>query len=197
MQQIQICLQQQWLPGLGDVPLTKWLAAAAYLVAALLSVLAWRAGHDLRQPGRRGGYAWFWGAVAILLALLGFDKVLDLQAAALGFARCVTQAEGWYASRVPYQKLFTLGAVVAGVLLAGGILLYLRKSRHASWLAAVGAVLIGAYQTARAVSFHGIDVFIATRIHGFSVNSLIELLGIACVALNAAWLVVAHRRARR
>ena len=72
MEQIQICLQQHWLPVLGDVPPTKWLAAAAYLVAALLSVMALRAGR-MGQPGRRG-YVWFWSAVAILLALLGFTR---------------------------------------------------------------------------------------------------------------------------
>lgn len=40
MEQFQICLQQHWLPVLGDVPPAKWLAAAAYLVAALQSSLS-------------------------------------------------------------------------------------------------------------------------------------------------------------
>ena len=194
MDQFQICLQQHWLPVLGDVPPTHWLAAAAYLVAALLSILALRAGR-MGQPGR-SGYVWFWSAVAILLALLGIDKVIDLQVAVLDFARCVTEVEGWYSSRVRYQELITVGTAVAGVAIVGAIVLFLQRPRPRIALAAVGMVLIGAYQLARAVSFHGLDVVIATRIQGVSVNSIIELLGIACIALNALWLLVVHRKSR-
>ncbi len=196
MQQIQTCLHQEWLPVLAAVPATRWIAAAAYLAAALLSVLALRGGSDPWQPGRRG-YVWFWGVLAILLALLGVDKVVDLQAAVSGLARCVTQVEGWYSSRVRYQALLTVVIVVAGVALTGAIVLVLSRSRPRIALAASGLVLFGAYQLARAVSFHGLDVLIATRIHGVSVNSLIELLGLACIALNALWLVAAAQRARR
>ena len=40
MDQLRICLQQHWLPVLEHVPPAKWLADAAYLVAALQSSLS-------------------------------------------------------------------------------------------------------------------------------------------------------------
>lgn len=61
----------------------------------------------------------------------------------------------------------------------------------------MGVVFIVAYHLMRAVSFHSVDVIIAMRVYGLPVNSIIELLGISYIALNAAWLVLARRRASR
>jgi len=174
----------QWRPGIGDPTVLGWMTVAAYLLAALLCGRVMLLRRVMVSRGARVSVP-FWSVLVVLLLLLGINKQLDLQSLITVLGKNLARAQGWYGQRRKYQVLFVVLVGVLGVL---GIVVLGWMSRGASWscwLALVGIVYLFAFVAIRAASFHHVDRFLKFPLGGTRVNVLLELGGIACIAIAA------------
>ncbi len=157
-----------------------WLTVAAYALTAILCFSA------ARTPGRPA-VRWFWLALAILLFGLMINKQLDLQSALTATARCLSQMQGWYEDRHIVQRRFILAVLAAGALVALVSLWLLRRHIRQIGLALLGFVFLICFVLIRAAGFHDFDALLRSDILSVRMNWLMELSGIALIAMNAAW----------
>lgn len=179
------CVATQWSPTIGDPSLIGWLTVAAYGIAALLCLRA------VRSPG----VPWFWLLLSMLLFALMVNKQLDLQSALTASARCLSQMQGWYEDRRSVQVGFILAVMFSGFWIALVCLWFLRKHLRQVGVALIGFILLICFVLIRAAGFHNFDALLKTEILSIRINWLLELSGIALIALNAAW--VARQVQRR
>jgi hypothetical protein len=176
----------RWRPGIGDPTVLGWVTVAAYLVAAVgCAVAAWREPmlDGTRRP--RGKPSRFWLALAVFMLVLGINKQLDLQSLATQIGRDVIRAWGLYSERRELQAGFIL---VVALICAGAFAAFLwaaRRTLKTRWPAIAGMCFILGFVVIRAASFHHIDAFLAARLGGLKWNWILELGGIAVVALAA------------
>lgn len=196
----------QWSVGIGDPTLIGWLTVVAYLAAAWLSLRAFmveKAGPprpyrqaigalvrvvrkhwpDPPAPARRAG---LWLLLAFVLLGLGINKQLDLQSLLTEIGRVTAIESGWYENRRAVQVGF-IGAVLvtaAGCVVA--LWWFARGHLRDFRLALGGMVVLLGFVVVRATSFHDMDAFIREDLVGLEVNAVLELGGIALVAVAAA-----------
>lgn len=173
-----------WQPGIGDPTLYGWLTVAAY---ALGAYFCWRAAGRGRSRERR-----FWLVLAAILAFLCVNKQLDLQTLFTDFARFEAKKHGWYAGRRPYQVAFVFALGALSALATSALLVRMRRSGAAVWGGIVGLALLLFFVFVRASSFDKMDWLINQHLGSVRVNHLLELGGIAIVAVSA-W-AAARRR---
>ena len=173
-----------WSPGIGDPTIYGWLTVAAYAVAAWL---CWRASKTSPARERR-----FWLVLMVVMALLCANKQLDLQSLFTDFARFEAKRRGWYAGRQKYQLAFIFGLGAVSALASAALLVRMRRSRPPVWGGIVGLALLLLFVFVRASSFDKVDWFINQHLRTARVNHLMELGGIAIVAISA-W-AAARRR---
>lgn len=174
----------RWRPGIGDPTVLGWVTVAAYLVAALGCFRA--ACREPRTSNERPArLARFWLVLCGLLVALAINKQLDLQSLLTQIGRDVLKSRGLYEQRRVMQVGFiALVAIVCAGAIAG-FLWAARPLLPARWLAFVGTAFIFAFIVVRAASFHHVDVLLAARIGGMKWNWVLELGGIAAVAIAA------------
>ena len=179
---MDLLLKIKWRPEIGDPGFMGWFTVFAYAAAALL---AWRAGTVCRDR--------IWQGVALLLAALCVNKQFDLQSLFTAIGREISHQGGWYERRRDFQKVFVL-AVVAGAGLFGSWFLWRFRGFLAGHkLLAAGLLFLLTFIVVRAISFHHFDLFLKSRILGLKMNWVLELGGIALVAVAA----IAALRERR
>jgi hypothetical protein len=175
----------RWHPGIGDPNLTGWVTVLAYGVAMGLCALC-----AVREPtGNAVGASTrrVWLAVALLMALLGVNKQLDLQTWFTEVGRDMALAQGWYAERQKVQVVF-IGALAAGGLIAIVWLqrAFRRLGSEVRWVA-VGLVLLTIFVVTRAASFHHVDRLLNLELAPHvRMNAVLELSGIGIVIGAAA-----------
>lgn len=171
----------RWRPGIGDPTVMGWLTVIAYFAAAFL---CWRA-----ATATKASYApkvrWFWIAVAALLLFLGFNKQLDLQTAFTFMAKDFAKTTGWYENRRIVQGIFVIVIGLTGMATSVALFWFYRRELKLLWPALAGLAFLGAFVVIRAASFHHIDQVLNVGLAGFRINSLLELGGIAAIALPA------------
>ena len=129
---------------------------------------------------------WLWCAFAVVLALLGLSRQLDVLTALTETGRILAQRSGWYHRRGRVQKEFIAALCLGGVLLASALVLLLRRLGRRVVIAALGTVFIGVFVLIRASSFHKVDVFLGARLVHLRMNWLLEMGGVLVVLL-AGW----------
>lgn len=178
---LRACVAEQWSPVIGDPSLIGWLTVAAYGVTAVLCLGAWRRS-DVRAV------SWFWLILSVLLFALMINKQLDLQSALTASARCLSQMQGWYEDRRVVQVGFILAILVFGVMVAVLMLWALRRHLGQVGVALIGFILLICFVLIRAAGFHNFDALLKAEILSIRINWLLELSGIALIALNAVWM---------
>ncbi len=168
----------RWQPGIGDPTLVGWISVVAYFAAALLSLRAQRSS----GPARVRAY---WLTLAVVLALLGVNKQLDLQSWLTQSGRDLARAQGWMESRRAVQVLFLAGLSAVCLAASGGVLWWLRGVLARVRTSVIGFALLLGWVVARAASFHHLDLILGTRITGLPFNSLMELGPLALIAWSA------------
>jgi hypothetical protein len=128
------------------------------------------------------------------MAFLAINKQLDLQTLFTDFGRFEARAHGWYAKRHDYQVAFIVGVAVLGIVAIAAMLGRARRASGPVRGAIVGLGLLLLFVLVRASSFHKVDWLISRDLGGFRANHLMELGGIAVVAMFA---FRASTRARR
>lgn len=183
----------RWSPGIGDASAAGWVTVVAYFVAA------WSCGRSravavrASRTGDTGGSARVFTVLAFALVALGVNKQLDLQSAVTELGRAFARSQGWYEQRAVVQRVFV---VVVGVVVFAGFAWLAFLGRHELrrlGLALAGAVALCLFVGVRAASFHHVDRFLGVRWGGTRANVLLELGGIATVAVGA-W---TYRRGER
>lgn len=166
-----------WYERIGDAGMVGWATAAGYGIAALLCL-----GAGGRAAGRERA---LWLAAGLALLALGLNKQLDLQVALIEFWREVALAQGWYGARRMVQyAAFVLGALGAAAL-ALGLLPVLRRQGRELRIAYAGLGLIGVYVALRAAKFQHVLWSAPGGPKGAGWLALLELGGLALVAVAA------------
>ena len=176
-----------WTAGIGDPSPIGWFTVAAYLVTAVLcSRAAAQAGWSSHSAMGLGfTERQFWQAMALIFLGLGINKQLDLQSLLTEIGRVAARTEGWYGNRRTYQVLFIEALAVAAAGLVLVLLWIFRRSRPALKLAVLGLTFTTTFVVLRAASFHHVDQLLKHRLLGWRWNWIIELGGIAIVAIAA------------
>ena len=174
-----LLLEIKWRPKIGDPTFMGWFTVVAYLAAAVLAWRAWK-GSTLRKDGG------IWLGVTILMALLCLNKQFDLQSLFTDIGREVARHGAWYEKRRSVQKGFVLGIFAGSVLFGGWFAWRFRTFLGGHKLLAFGLLFLLTFIVIRAVSFHHFDVFLKEGIGGVRWNWILELSGIALVAIAAA-----------
>lgn len=182
------CVFDFWSPRIGDPTILGWVTVAVYALTAILAAAVFVV--------KRGRQRIFWCGVCILLVALAINKQLDLQSAITAAGRCLSQAQGWYEDRRAFQMIFIISVLVAFLVIGSLLAWALRRHFGRIWLALIGVTLLLAFVVTRAAGFHGFDRFIRFEIANIQMNWLLELGGIAFIALNAILSLRRRRRAR-
>jgi hypothetical protein len=137
------------------------------------------------KPGGLTSAAGFWIGLAGLFILLAIGKQLGLQAWCTSVGRAIARSGGWYEHRRIVQAVFVI-SVAGGGLVAFLTLAWLtRRNWSTTGLALAGAAFLISFILIRASSLHQIDVLLGRQVLGLSLNSALEIGGIACVAVAA------------
>lgn len=168
-----------WSPGIGDPTIYGWVTVVAYFAAAALCI---RAGAvDMAVRGRLT----VWHCLGFSLIALGINKQLDLQVLVTDVGRTLAAEEGWYDHRRIVQAIFVALVAVAGSITALLLLLAVRREGGLVQVALPGSVLLLAFIVIRAASFHSVDRLLGLRVGQLKLNHVLELGGIALIALPA------------
>ena len=175
----------RWRPGIGDPTFMGWLTVVAYFTASLLCCMAGRSDQRAHPQSGYASQPKLWFGLALLLALLGINKQLDLQTWFTLTLKSAAQAEGWYEQRRLFQAAFIGALAILGILGLAILWMLVRKNRRQAFLALAGMVFLTCFVLIRAASFHHVDQMIGLRIGGFKLNWVVELSGITCIGLGA------------
>jgi hypothetical protein len=155
-----------------------WFTVVAYFATAWL---CWRVVRTTAQHSR------FWKGLAITFIALGLNKQLDLQSLFTAIGRGIAKSGGWYDDRHQVQTAFVIVIALIGFAMIALLCWHLRHAMREVGIALVGAIFVITFVIVRAASFHNFDRFLDLNILHFNMNWLLELSGIACVAIGAAW----------
>ena len=181
----------RWQPGIGDPTLLGWLTVVAYALTCGLCVLAFRAAEARARSA--GGEELLWASLSVMMLALGINKQLDLQTWVTQVGRDFVTGWGLYAWHQVYQAMFILVVAVGG-LAAVGVLWRLAIDRRWPLTPLAGATFLAVYVVIRAASFHHIDQILNLDIPGARLSSVIEVAGIAIIAVSAAQALRPHPR---
>ena len=170
----------EWEPGIGDPTFLGWLTVAAYLVAG---ILCWRAAAHARR-GDRNAF-WFWTLFAACMLALGINKQLDLQSLFTAVLKQFAKSTGWYEDRRIFQAIFIGLIAFFGVAFALLAWIWTSRALPQHRLTLLGGVFLLSFIVIRAASFHHFDEILGMRLAFLRINHLLELGGIACIALGA------------
>jgi hypothetical protein len=174
-----------WTPGLGDPSLLGWLTVAAYAATAVLVGRALRSALRAARAGDPRASPQFWGVLLLGTLVLGVNKQLDLQSGLVELGRTLSRDQGWYEHRRAVQA----GFVVVGVLACGALCWWLarlaRRELRRVLPALVGWSLLCAFVAIRALSFHHLDRLLGWSVGGARLGAVLELSGIAILAVGA------------
>lgn len=136
------------------------------------------------SPANSESTAWLYGAVAILLIILGVARQSGYFRWITEVGRAIAWEQGWYASRtLPQQQVIHLvyyGSVLLFLVLAW-------RNRHA--LLRHGPVLLGVifllgFVSVRAVSLHAVDVLLTyRRVAGLRLGTTLEVGSLIFIAI--------------
>ncbi|HKQ40183.1 MAG TPA: hypothetical protein VJ063_19075 [Verrucomicrobiae bacterium] len=169
-----------WEPGIGDPTFIGWFTVVAYLVAALL---CWIDAMRTRVGDRRA-YV-FWLTFAAFMVALGINKQLDLQSLFTVVFKQFAKSTGWYEDRRVFQAIFIAVMAFFGLAFAALAWVWTSRTLPEHRVALLGGIFLVSFIVIRAASFHHIDQILGKELAFFRINHVLELGGIACVALGA------------
>ncbi len=172
-----------WEMAIEQLGWSAGIVLLAYLVSAWLCFVC---AHAASQAGENGRG---WHLCCGLLLLLTIESVLQSHVFLLQMLRSLAKAQGWYAERRSGQFYLVAGLGVFALLM----LFWLRSRLGEIWSdcapAVFGIGMTAAVFLIRAISFHDTDQIINANIAGFALGRLVEMCGLAMIALSAQrWL---------
>jgi MFS family permease len=168
-----------WEPGIGDPTFVGWFTVAAYLLAAILCAAA---AMRTRWFDRRA-YR-FWILFTVLMVALGINKQLDLQSLFTVVLKQFAKSTGWYEDRRIFQGIFICIIAFFGLAFAALAWIWTSRTLPQNRLTLLGGIFLLSFIVIRAASFHHIDQILGRELAFLRINHVLELGGIACVALG-------------
>ncbi len=197
MNDLLTCAQQNFALRLGDVTAIGWAITLNYFYCVLLIFYMLQKLLPRLAPAERSLYRQFWILVGALYLLLGINKQLDFQTILTDTGRCVSQLEGWYDVRRNFQTT----AILSGILLCTASLFAIKwrfsQISNRLRLAFLGLGFTALFVVIRAASFHHLDQFSLLKTLNIRFHSVLEILGILFVSLNAIFLTFKRFQRRR
>jgi len=174
----------RWQLAGGDPTWLGWLAVVAYVVAACLCVRAARvARHAEHSELGQRRLACFWVLLAVLLLALGVNKQLDLQTLFGRAMRDLAHAQGWYADRRRFQRVFVAVAGVVSLASLSALGLGLWPMRRRVRLALFGLATLLGFVLLRAALFQHVGpTWVA---HSEPLHAWLELFGVGVLGWAA------------
>lgn len=195
----------RWTPGIGDPTFAGWLTVFAYFAAAWLCLRAFMAekagpprpyvasvlalvrvlrkhGTSPPLPAQRAA---IWLGLCAAMLLLGVNKQLDLQTLFTDLGRLIAHRGGFYEGRRGLQLLFILFMGACALVLLRWLFVAARGPLRDFRLPFFGVTLVTTFVIVRAASFHKFDELLGRPISGRWLNFLLEVSGIALIALAA------------
>jgi hypothetical protein len=170
----------EWEPGIGDPTFLGWFTVAAYVIAGVLCFIA---ALRARAVDRRA--YWFWALFTAFMFALGINKQLDLQSLFTAVLKQFAKSTGWYEDRRVFQAIFICVIAFFGLALAALAWVWTNRTLPQHRLALIGGIFLICFIVVRASSFHHVDEFLGRSVAFFRMNHVLELGGIACVAVAA------------
>jgi hypothetical protein len=166
--------------------------ALMYAACALACLTAGRIGFG-DSNGRVTSRPWtFWNCTTILLLLLAFNAILQLDQEFVVWARNVAKSGGWYPWRRPLQ-IAVLSALACGAATLIALANQYNWHPHFSTsraIAGCGLFILLTLLSFRFVSWHYTDQLLNSRLSNFRIGRLTELLGLVVVATGGTLHVI-------
>ena len=178
--------QIRWRPQIGDPSFMGWFTVAAYAAAAVLCFIAAHRCLVAADAGETRRSRRIWWGVAVLMAFLCINKQLDLQSLFTDVGRLIAERQGWYGERRTVQLLFVISVAAAGILTFVIAARKIKSVLREGILLLLGLSWLLIFIIVRAASFHHVGVLLGSELLGIRVNWILELSGIALIALSAA-----------
>jgi hypothetical protein len=178
--------QIRWRPQIGDPSFMGWFTVAAYAAAAVLCFIAAHRCLVAVDAGETRRRRRMWLGVGVLMAFLCINKQLDLQSLFTDVGRVLANQEGWYSQRRAVQRWFVIAMAAAGAMTFVILAWKIRHILRESIVLLLGLCSLITFIVIRAASFHHVDVLLGSELLGIRVNWILELGGIALIALSAA-----------
>ena len=159
----------------------NWLAVVGYTLVTLISFKSYLKIKTLHVPRSE---KFFWLIVSIVLFILIFNKLLNLQTFFTALGRCEAQLSGWYDTRKNKQLVIIAILVMLGLVSLIVFSYLLRNSFKRIWFVLVCFTLKVIFVLVRAVDFHDIDALLRMIVWGWQVNWMFEHGGIALLVLS-------------
>ena len=175
-----------WLPEFGDPTIMGWLTVVNYCFGVVCC---------LRASKMNNGDRAIWIVLAIGLALLSFNKQLDLQSVLTVIAREASRSGGWFEYRRVLQHNFILALGIFVAAMVVGLMFLSRKRPGSMQLSLAGTVLLLFFVVMRAASFNQALSLPSAVIGGLAIKDALENVAILLVAAGA--LLAARRRPGR
>jgi len=158
--------------------LASWTLISAYVLLGLTG---------LRFAFRRDGVSYpqgrqYWFLVSLILFFLALNRYTDLLLGLTAYFREMAEIKGLYAFRRPVQLLFVTELVILGVMLFRR----LRRTghlNHRTGLTLFGLTLLVSELLVKTISYHYLDRIINTPVAFWTMNGVIEALGILSIAI--------------
>ena len=174
-----------WQPTIGDPSVMGWVTVGAYFLTSLIALVLVINSKRLFPAETYSVQLRFWLTVCLLMFALGINKQLDLQSLITAMGRYYAVRDGW----LEYKRYVQVGVITVILTVAALSLLFfiyrMKGLLKTNWLAIVGLTCLLLFIVSRATSFHHMDIFINTHFLGIRLNWLMELGGLAAVALSA------------
>ena len=177
----------RWQFGVNDPSFGGWATTAGYGLAAWAVLLA------ARRAAPRSFDRRFWCVLGVFLVAMGINKQLDLHVLLIDLGRSWAIDHGWYQQRRAIQSAFIIAAGITGILTLAGAAVVAHRRAAMVRLALLGAVFTAGYVSLRAAAFNHADSFLTTEIAGMRWDWIVEVAGIALIAV-AAWRYGTPRR---
>lgn len=194
LESIIICSGRSWQLFAAAPSTTDWIVSALCLGCAAAAI------RMQRGRGRAAG-RWFWRMLSVLLLLLGFARLLDLDNALFAAGRCAARVGGWYGDRQDVQALLSVWAVMGSGVLVFLAVIALRGRVLRNLPALAGLLILLAVIGLRLISAHGFDRWLYGAVAGVPRHFILDLLAIGAIgfsiALHMAAPLPSRRRRRR
>ena len=183
---VDIIRSVQWQPHIGDPTLLGWLTVVAYLLAVVAcAICAWRAGQIFGND-----HIWqhrlLWGAMAIGLLFLGFNKQLDLQSWFTAVIKTTAWEYGLYDLGRRAQVYFIAGMALVSLIVFVVLAWTFRHVWRHYWLLLLGLVFIARFIITRAAGFYGVSLpRLSQFTGGIQITWMLEIAGALLIGLAA------------
>lgn len=159
------------------------LIAIGYLIILILCVTIALRGNSAISSDRMLSHRIIFFSITIILLVMIFLRLLDINDYLTEEIRIVTRSEGWYGGRRTFQMFFVSGVIISGII----SLILLERKLDIVWqyysMTLYGIIFLISFMIINIVSYHPIDQLLQKELGDIRYNRIIE-------SLNITWIII-------